>query len=57
VESLPQSPREQTASAHYAIGLGYTGLNDPVKAKAELSQTVDLSPDLVGARVALASLN
>ena len=56
VESQPQSPREQTASVHYAIGLGYAGLNDPAKAKAELSQAVDLSPDLVSAKVALASL-
>ena len=54
--SRPQTPREQTASAHYMIGLGYLGLNDLVKAKAELSQAVDLSPDLLGARVALAAL-
>jgi len=31
-------------------------LNDPVKAKAELSQAVDLNPDLVGARVVLAAI-
>jgi len=47
----PQSSREQTASAHYTIGLGYLGLNDPVKAKGQLSQAVDLNPDLVGARL------
>src|ERR1035437_3365262 len=51
-----QSPRLRSANAHYAIGLGYLGLGDPVKAKAELSQAVETSPDLLGARTALAAL-
>jgi tetratricopeptide (TPR) repeat protein len=51
-----QSPRARTANAHYLIGLGYLGLNDSAQAKAELSQAVEISPDLVGARIALASI-
>ena len=51
-----QSPRARMANAHYLAGLGYLGLNDPAQAKTELSQAVELSPDLVGARVALAAI-
>jgi tetratricopeptide (TPR) repeat protein len=50
------SPRLQAASAHYTIGLGYLGLGDAAKAKAELAQAVETSPDLLGARTALATL-
>jgi tetratricopeptide (TPR) repeat protein len=52
----PQSPRLRSANAHYTIGLGYLGLGDAAKAKAELSQAVETSPDLLGARTALAAL-
>ena len=52
----PQSARARMAVAHYSIALGYIGLGEPAKAKAELSQSVELSPDLLGARHALASL-
>ncbi len=38
------------------IGLGYLGLGDAAKAKAELAQAVEISPDLLGARTALAGL-
>ncbi len=48
------SPRARSANAHYLAGLGYLGLKDQAKAKAELSQAVQISPDLVGARTALA---
>ena len=51
-----QSPRLQSANAHYLIGLGYLGLGDTAKAKAELAQAVETSPDLLGARSALAVL-
>jgi Tfp pilus assembly protein PilF len=44
------------ANAHYLTGLGYLGLKDPAHAKAELSQAVEISPDLVGARTALSGL-
>jgi tetratricopeptide (TPR) repeat protein len=50
------APRVRTANAHYLSGLGYLGLNDLVQAKAELSQAVRMSPDLLGARTALASI-
>jgi tetratricopeptide (TPR) repeat protein len=50
------SPRVRTANAHYLAGLGYLGLKDQAHAKAELSQAVQISPDLVAARTALASL-
>jgi tetratricopeptide (TPR) repeat protein len=52
----PQSPRLRAANAHYAMGLGYLGLGDAAKAKSELSQAVETSPDLLGARTALATL-
>jgi Tfp pilus assembly protein PilF len=42
--------------AHYTTGLGYLGLNDVAKAKSELQQSLELSPDLLGARTALADL-
>jgi tetratricopeptide (TPR) repeat protein len=51
-----QSPRLQGASAHYTIGLGYLGLGDTSRAKAELAQAVEASPDLLGARTALATV-
>ena len=51
-----QSPRLQSASAHYTIGLGYLGLGDAARARAELAQAVETSPDLLGARTALATL-
>ena len=52
----PAGARARTANAHYLAGLGYLGLQDQVQAKAELTQAVQISPDLVGARTALASL-
>jgi tetratricopeptide (TPR) repeat protein len=51
-----QSPRLRAANAHYSVGLGYLGLGDTAKAKTELSQAVETSPDLLGARTALAGL-
>ena len=39
------------------IGLGYLGLGDTARAKGELAQAVEPSPDLLGARTALATLN
>jgi hypothetical protein len=51
-----QSARLWSANAHYLIGLGCLGLGDTAKAKAELAQAVEISPDLLGARTALAAL-
>ena len=50
------SRRTRLADAHYLTGLGYLGLEDRAQAKAELSQAVGISPDLAGARVALAAM-
>jgi tetratricopeptide (TPR) repeat protein len=50
------SPRAQSANAHYLTGLGYLGLDEQAQAKAELSEAVEISPDLVGARSVLDSL-
>ncbi len=50
------SPRAHQAMAHYVSALGYLGLNDKVRAKQELTEAVQLSPDLLGARTALRSM-
>jgi tetratricopeptide (TPR) repeat protein len=50
------SPRARAANAHTIAGLGYMGLKDLAAAKAELSQAVQMSPGMVGARVALSRL-
>jgi tetratricopeptide (TPR) repeat protein len=55
-ELQQRAGRARTANAHYLAGLAYLGLKDQVQAKAELTQAVQISPDLVGARTALASL-
>jgi len=52
----PQSPRLRQAEGHYISGLGYLGLDDKGKAKQELTEALQLSPDLVGARSALAAM-
>jgi tetratricopeptide (TPR) repeat protein len=52
----PQTERARMADAHYTIGLGCLGLKDFEKAKAELSEALKTSPDLLGARSALAEL-
>jgi len=56
--ALHESPaaRPRLADAHYLIGLGYLGLEDQAQAKTELNQAVEISPDLVGARVALSAM-
>jgi len=48
--------RESAAQGHYLLGLGYLGLSDLPNARAELSRAVEISPDLLGARVALGTL-
>ncbi len=49
-----QSPRARLASAHYLAGLGYLGLGENAKAKQELTRALEISPDHLGARTALA---
>jgi tetratricopeptide (TPR) repeat protein len=51
----PEPVRLRQATAHYISGLGYLGLDDKGKAKQELTEALQLSPDLVGARSALAA--
>ena len=51
-----QSPRAREADAHYLTALGYLGLDNRAQAKSELSRAVQLSPDLVGARSVLATM-
>jgi len=50
---LGDSARLRVARGHYLAGLGYVGLNDREKGRAELQEAVTMSPDLVGARSAL----
>ena len=45
-----------TANAHYLEGLGDLGLKDQTAARDELQQAVQISPDLLGARTALANI-
>ena len=49
-------PRTELAHGHYLAGLGYLGMNDRAKATSELSEAVQMSPDLIGARATLVSL-
>ena len=49
-------PRIHDAIAHYIAGLRYLGLQNPAAAKTELREAAELSPDLLGARTVLASL-
>ncbi|MGA3328303.1 MAG: DUF5107 domain-containing protein [Terriglobia bacterium] len=51
-----ESPRTRMANAHYLVGLGYLGLNDRDHAKAELTEALQVSPDLLGAQTTLATL-
>ena len=50
------SSRMLTANAHYLEGLGDLGLKDQTAARDELQQAVQISPDLLGARTALANI-
>jgi tetratricopeptide (TPR) repeat protein len=51
-----QSARARQAAADYTAALGHLGLNERAKARDELRQAVELSPDLLGARKMLASM-
>jgi tetratricopeptide (TPR) repeat protein len=52
-----QSQRARLASAHYVAGLGYLGLNDRQKARQELMEALQASPDHLGARTALRGID
>jgi tetratricopeptide (TPR) repeat protein len=51
-----QTPRARMAAAHYVAGLGYSGLGDKDKARAEFSAALASAPDLLGAKLALTQL-
>jgi len=51
-----QSRRIRSATAHYVAALGHTGLNERDEARRELRQTLELSPDHLGAKTALEEL-
>jgi tetratricopeptide (TPR) repeat protein len=51
-----QSKQMSDSMAHYVTGLGYLGLGQGAKARAELEESVRLNKYLVGARATLASM-
>lgn len=51
-----RTERSAMAAAHYAAGLGYSGLDDKQNAKQQLGKALEDSPDHVGAKSALADL-
>jgi tetratricopeptide (TPR) repeat protein len=52
-----QAQRLRRASAYYAAGLGYLGLQEKKEAKEHLTKALEESPDLVGAKSALEGLD
>jgi tetratricopeptide (TPR) repeat protein len=48
-----QNQRSRQAAAHYAAGLGYAGLGEKEKARAEFSAALRTAPDHLGAKTAL----
>ena len=49
----PSPPRTQLADAHYLVGLGQLGLNNPEKARQEFSLALQASPDHYASALAL----
>jgi tetratricopeptide (TPR) repeat protein len=52
-----QPSRGRTATAHYIAGLGHAGLDEKEKAGKEFAAALALSPDHLGAKIALEQLN
>lgn len=52
-----QTQQNNLAQAYYIAGLGYTGLGDKVKARAEFTQALILLPDYLNAKIALDQLH
>jgi tetratricopeptide (TPR) repeat protein len=50
------SPRNRTAAAHYAAGLGHLGLGETDQARKEFEQALQSAPDNLGAHVELSLL-
>ena len=51
-----RSQRSNLAEAYYVASLGYVGLGDKESAKQDLAKALEVSPDHVGARAALADI-
>ncbi len=51
--SATSAPRTQLADAHYLVGLGQLGLNNPEKARQEFSLALQASPDHYASAMAL----
>jgi tetratricopeptide (TPR) repeat protein len=54
--SSPAAPDTQIADAHYLVGLGQLGLNNPDQARREFSFALEASPDYFAAERALSDL-
>jgi tetratricopeptide (TPR) repeat protein len=52
-----QTPRSRLAQSHYLAGLGYLGLKEKEKAKQDLTQALQTSPDHLGAKEAMARIS
>jgi hypothetical protein len=52
----PQPARERMTTAHYLVGLGYAGLGKQAEARKEFTAALALSPDHLGAKIALGQL-
>jgi tetratricopeptide (TPR) repeat protein len=55
--AMQQPATMRNATAHYLTGLGYAGLGEKEKARAEFSAALAAAPDHLGAKIALAGLN
>ena len=51
-----QGHRDRLALAHFVAGLGHLGLGEADQARHELSETLAISPDHLGARTVLETL-
>jgi tetratricopeptide (TPR) repeat protein len=51
--SRQQPANSRVATAHYLAGLGYAGLGDKEKARAEFNAALAAQPDHLGAKIAL----
>lgn len=56
IKSGRQSPRNNAATAHYTIGLGYAGLGNKEKAREEFNAALKFTPDYLNAIIALSQL-
>jgi tetratricopeptide (TPR) repeat protein len=51
--ALQPSPRMRTATAHFVAGLGYAGLGEKEKTRAEFAAALAAAPDYLDAKLAL----